>query len=62
MVLLGENTRLHQEVTTLKLAIATEKSKCEQMKILKDAAEARFEQLARVAHKKLAQAMDEKSH
>lgn len=55
MALIAENTRLHQEVTALKLALTTERSKAEQMKILKDAAEARFEQLARMAHKKLSQ-------
>ncbi|KAI8910169.1 hypothetical protein EDD86DRAFT_265643 [Gorgonomyces haynaldii] len=56
VMLMSENTRLHQEVTALKLQLANEQAKAEQMKILKEAAEARFEQLARVAHRKLVQA------
>jgi hypothetical protein len=54
-----ENMRLVQELETLKLMVTQAKSQAQQMKILKEAAEARFEQLARVAHRKLVRAMAE---
>ncbi|KAL2918544.1 hypothetical protein HK105_201945 [Polyrhizophydium stewartii] len=60
MILVDENTRLQQEVAALRMALSTERSKSEHMKILKEAAEARFEQLARVAHRKLVAAMEDK--
>jgi hypothetical protein len=55
-LLISENSRLNQEITALRLQVAQEQAKCEQFRILKEAAEARFEQLARLAHRKLVQA------
>lgn len=53
-----ENIRLLQELNLMKLTVSTERSRTQQMLILKEAAEARFEKLARVAHRKLLRAMD----
>jgi len=55
-----QNMRLLQELEAAKLMITASRSQTQQMKILKEAAEARFEQLARVAHRKLVRAMLDK--
>jgi hypothetical protein len=55
----SENVRLLQELSALSLMVQTARSQTQQMKILKEAAESRFEQLARVAHRKLIRAMAE---
>ncbi|KAH9253290.1 hypothetical protein BASA81_008801 [Batrachochytrium salamandrivorans] len=60
MALVDENLRIQQEVATLRLALAAERSKSQHMLILKEASEARFEQLARVAHRKLLSAVGDK--
>lgn len=52
-----ENVRLLQELSALTLMVQTARSQTQQMQILKEAAESRFEQLARVAHRKLVRAM-----
>jgi hypothetical protein len=52
-----ENEALKQELEKMRLMVIEAKSQTQQMKILKEAAESRFEQLARVAHKKLVRAM-----
>lgn len=52
-MLINENSRLNQEITELRLQVAQEKAKSEQFKILKESAEGRFEQLARLAHRRL---------
>ncbi|KAJ2999898.1 hypothetical protein HDV02_001417 [Globomyces sp. JEL0801] len=57
----AENIRLRQELSTMKLMVQTARAQTHQMKILKEAAEARFEQLARVAHRKLVRAMVDKN-
>ncbi|KAJ3345418.1 hypothetical protein HDU91_007358, partial [Kappamyces sp. JEL0680] len=53
----AENVRLLQELQAMKLMVVTSRSQTQQMQILKEAAEARFEQLARVCHRKLVRAM-----
>ncbi|KAJ3315286.1 hypothetical protein HDV04_003679 [Boothiomyces sp. JEL0838] len=61
-VLEEENVRLRQELQAMKLMVQTARSQTQQMKILKEAAEARFEQLARVAHRKLVRAMVDRTN
>lgn len=56
----AENMRLLQDLEAIKLMLESSQAQASQMKILKEAAEARFEQLARVAHRKLVRAMVEK--
>ncbi|EGF79512.1 hypothetical protein BATDEDRAFT_35416 [Batrachochytrium dendrobatidis JAM81] len=60
MALVDENLKHQQEIAALKLALASERSKSQHMLILKEASEARFEQLARVAHRKLLNAVSDK--
>ena len=54
-----ENMRLLQELNAMKLIVTMSRAQTQQMSILKEAAESRFEQLARVAHRKLLRAMVE---
>jgi hypothetical protein len=53
VILESENIRLLQELKAMQLMIVTARSQTQQMQILKEAAEARFEQLARVCHRLL---------
>eukprot|EP00842_Homolaphlyctis_polyrhiza_P002871 jgi/Hompol1/3585/HPOL_002165-RA len=59
MALVDENAALSQEIATLQMALSVERARLDQMRILKEAAEARFEQLARVAHRKLVTAIED---
>ncbi|KAJ1556761.1 hypothetical protein HK096_010892, partial [Nowakowskiella sp. JEL0078] len=60
MMLIQENTRLHEENTSLKLSYANERSRSDLLESDRQLVENKFEQLARLAHSKLQEAFEER--